>query len=466
MRKTKRMFPVFSFYDRTGIAFYLQRMALEGWLLEKVGPFSWKFRRIRPQKVHFAVTYFPDASAFDPHPSEKQLRFQDFCEHTGWKLAASNAQMQIYYNEDLDPTPIETDAVIDVENVHRSVKSTYLPTYFTQMILGVLQLGLQANRFFLSPLENLASMAFLFTVLSWILVLLLTVVEVVTYYRWYAKAKKAAALDGTFIATRGHGVFQVVIVVLVFAALAFMLISYTDRSMLMIVSGVFLMTIAVLFIAIGGSSLMKRLNVSAAANRLITMIVTLILTVGICGIIIFAVIERMDTDQDLTQPAETYEFNGWSYNIYHDEIPLRIEDLSGTEYDGYSTTLHQSESFLVSCLEGRQYPRKDALDQPELEYRIISVHVPFLYNWCVELMLDDFAHNYGRSEPEDPDWKKHVLVDAAPWGANAVYQLWIGGNVEQRYLLCYDSCIIEIDFGPHWTPTDAQMKAVGSILGS
>ena len=100
MKNIKRRFLQFSFYDRTGIERYLEKQALKGWLLEKTSAFGWKFRRIEPRKISYAVTFFAKASAFDPEPSEAQLRFQDFCEHTGWKLAASSAQMQIYYNEE------------------------------------------------------------------------------------------------------------------------------------------------------------------------------------------------------------------------------------------------------------------------------------------------------------------------------------------------------------------------------
>lgn len=48
----------FSFFDRTGIEGY------KGGLLEKISVFGWKFRSIKPKKIRFAVTYFPQASAF------------------------------------------------------------------------------------------------------------------------------------------------------------------------------------------------------------------------------------------------------------------------------------------------------------------------------------------------------------------------------------------------------------------
>ena len=116
MRETKRRIPQFAFYDKTGIQTYLEKQAEQGWMLQKIS-FGWVFRRIEPGKLHFFVTYFPGKSVFEPDGSEKQKRFREFCEHTGWKLAATNEQMQIFYNEAKDPVPIETDAVMEVTKI-------------------------------------------------------------------------------------------------------------------------------------------------------------------------------------------------------------------------------------------------------------------------------------------------------------------------------------------------------------
>ena len=94
MRKYKYMRAQFTFYDRTGIQRILEEKAEKGWLLDKVSNFGWRFRRIEPKKIHFAVTYFPPASAYDSHPSERQQDLIDFCDHSGWKLIGTAAQMQ------------------------------------------------------------------------------------------------------------------------------------------------------------------------------------------------------------------------------------------------------------------------------------------------------------------------------------------------------------------------------------
>ena len=80
MRNRKRVFAQFTFHDRTGIQYYLEKMALKGWMLDKITKWSWHFRRIEPRRVHFAVSYFAKTSSFEPEPPEELLRFRDFCD--------------------------------------------------------------------------------------------------------------------------------------------------------------------------------------------------------------------------------------------------------------------------------------------------------------------------------------------------------------------------------------------------
>ena len=182
MKDSKRCFVLFSFYDRTGIENYLEKQAENGWMLDKITALGWQFIRIEPKKIHFSVVYFAKASAFDPEPSEAQLTFQDFCEHTGWHLAASNAQMQIFYNEDEQPTPIETDALLEVEAIHTSVKKSLLPSYYLLVGCGILQALLFFWRFSLDPISVLASNNNLFTGICWILMLTIPFAGIISYF--------------------------------------------------------------------------------------------------------------------------------------------------------------------------------------------------------------------------------------------------------------------------------------------
>lgn len=125
MRKTKTRLELFSFYDYCGIAAHLEEQVRKGWMLVKIGSMGWKYQKTSPREVKFAVTYCSEASAYDPGPSEEQLTLQEYCAQAGWQLAASNAQMQIFWHEDPNATPLETDAVWQVENIHASAKKQF-----------------------------------------------------------------------------------------------------------------------------------------------------------------------------------------------------------------------------------------------------------------------------------------------------------------------------------------------------
>ena len=74
-------------------------MALQGWLIEKVGNFLWKYRRIEPKKLHMTVTYVPSVSEFDPIVTDNQQIMEDFAKKDGWNFACRWGKMQIFYNK-------------------------------------------------------------------------------------------------------------------------------------------------------------------------------------------------------------------------------------------------------------------------------------------------------------------------------------------------------------------------------
>ena len=63
------------------------------------------------------------------------------------------------------------------------------------------------------------------------------------------------------------------------------------------------------------------------------------------------------------------------------------------------------------------------------------------------------------------NWEEHVPVDATEWGAKEAYQLRVAGELRNRYLLCYERRIVEIDFDSTWDVTPLQKSIVAEKLG-
>lgn len=461
MNDTKRKLMSFTFYDRTGIQRRLEEQAALGWMLEKATGFGWLFRRIEPAKIHFAVTYFPSATAFDPKPSEKQQRFQDFCAHTGWELVSSNAQLQIFCNRAENPIPIETDPEIELQNIHASVKKTFLPVYLLNMVLPLMQFGLFFQRLSWDPIGELSSTPALISLMLYAILLFFAVSSLWMYLSWYRKAKKAAE-NGIFLETRSTDRFQIVILSCAVLALICLGVSYNNSwvlwSMVLMVASIFAITALVLWI----SNRMKKRGVSARGNQAVTYGMCILLSLLVCGALIWVIAGNLHSDREHADAAGSYDYHGMTWYVYDDEIPLTIEDLMETDYDGYSyEVISDQSSPLLARFQARQKTRYDALEEPELSYHVVTVKADFLYDWTVEKMLSDFAHNYGHPE-DDPYWDEHISIEASPWGAEQAFQLTLGGESVERYLLCYPDRIVEIDLD--WFPTEEQMGIIGSAL--
>lgn len=198
MKELKRSMESFAFYDHTAIEAHLEDMAQRGWMVEQPGNYLWRYRRIRPQKLHFSVTYFPNASDFDPGPTDGQRQMEEYCAKDGWIPAARWGQMQIFYNEGENAAPVETDAVTQVETIHRTMHRSMLPIHLFLLAFCIYQFVFLGWQLISDPVDFLSNPYFLYMLAVWPLLLLSTLWEVCFYFHWYRRAKEAAE-NGEFL---------------------------------------------------------------------------------------------------------------------------------------------------------------------------------------------------------------------------------------------------------------------------
>ena len=283
MRQKKTRMELYSLYDHTGIAAHLEQMAAKGWILEKISTWGWTYRRSEPKQLRFAVTYFPKASAYEAAPSEEELTFRAYCEEAGWKLAASNAQLQVFYHEDPNCTPLETDAMTQVENVHEAGKKTFLFSNWMFLGLSILQLVTLTGNYLSRPIEFFTQTSGQFGVLVWMLLLLLSVVELVTYYRWRKKALRKAEEEDAFLPTKSHPGFQLFTLILVFGGF-FLWMASLNNTATGLYALIMFCSIMVLYVVVNGIRLLlKKLNASKTTNKVITIAVDIVLAFALIG---------------------------------------------------------------------------------------------------------------------------------------------------------------------------------------
>lgn len=447
MRQTKTRMELFSFYDHSGIAAHLEAQAKQGWMLEKIGNWGWKYRRIEPREVKFYVTYFPKASAYDPAPSEREQVFRAYCEEAGWKLVASNAQLQVFFCAQADPVPIETDALLQVENIHAAAKRSSLVSHWVLGIMGVLQMMMWLTQFVENPLEILADYGGWFRGICWPNLILLCAVELLAYYRWHEKAVKTARENGTLHPTRSHRVFQTVSLITVTGSLLIYAASIQSRRVMTTMLFSFGYIVLLMLLVNGCRLLLKKWKVSANVNRVVTLTVDVVLAFGMMGLMVWGVMKMDIQDRKV---ADTYEYRGRVWEVYADELPLCVEDLLEVDPDGYSKTLDVKETLLAAVYDGAQDTRFDwETEQPDMNYRLAVAEVPALTAW----LWDDWVEAY------PVHGNTLVEIDPAPWNAQEAYREYMSPvSPGYTWLIRWEDRFIRLT--AYWELTEEQMGVI------
>lgn len=461
MRNYKYLMAQFTFYDRTGICRLLEAQAEKGWLLDRVTNYAWRFRRMEPQKVHYAVTYFPKASAYDPHPSERQQDLIDFCAHSGWILAGTTAQMQVFYNLSENPVPIETDPMIELENIHASAKKNYLPAYVMLLALAVIQIALQIIQLLISPLSYLSQDTALFNWLCQSVLLLMCSTEILGYLFWYRKAK-AAAENGEFVETRGFRKIQLFLLAVILIALIWLLCTMRP-SMAVVMAIILVMLFMVIFGVMGIQAFMKKKGVPTGTNRTVTLVLAVVLSVAVTGMIFPVTGFVMDLPVwEENGEVRQIAWNGHYFDIHNDDIPLRVEDLSDVTCPDYSCSAREQSSLLLKKEDYSQIVWAST-EYPEMSYIIYTTRFPVIYDLVIREATRPEEYPVGVYENGEAFYEEFISQDAAPWNANAVYRRYAGGEPYRNFVLCYENRVVI--FSPDWELTEEQMQTVGAVFG-
>lgn len=443
----KRRLEFLSFYDHTGIENHLTEMAKKGWMIERISNYYWTYRKIESQELHFTVAYFPKASDFDPVPSEGQQTLIDFCAETGWELACTWFQMQIFYNTAEDPIPLHTDPRLEVDTIHRACKANFLRGYKVLLMIGLIGTFFFVSSLISDMLRIIASPPDLVTGMCCLALLTLCAMELTVYHTWHRKAKKAAEHE-IFLDTPSISAFQKT--VLIFVGLCFVywmvnLVFGRDPLMawisVMVFAGIFGTTVLVNAV----KQLLKKKQISSGANKFLTVISSFLIASVLMGTVISVgtYIAKNTPRDELTQALT--------------EVPLKVEDLMTVDYNDYITEHGTDESLFLSRLQINQrhgFEDEASPEIPELKYKLYIVKEPAIYEFCERQITRMFTIPAA--------W---VDDDGSSWGADKAYRLIMNdGTKTNSYVLCYSNLLVRIEF--NWEPSLEQMQIVGGIFSN
>ena len=201
---------------------------------------------------------------------------------------------------------------------------------------------------------------------------------------------------------------------------------------------------------------MRELHFSKGLNITLTGVLSVFLVAVSTVFLIMALGKFTETT------GETYTTStGWTFSVYHDEMPLYVQELEDVPDVEWSTQADRSRTPLLERTEYDQRPLSDDPSLPDLSYTVTRVKVHALYEPLKRALI--------RSESDDVrrgvTFPNHYeSTDAAPWGALDAYQLYWSDGLIDQYLLFYENVAVEITMP--LSPTPEQMALVGQKLGA
>lgn len=484
MRNTKRELNPYSFYDTEGLARHFERMAAEGWAPDRVGLFI-RYRRIKPQKLRFAVAFYPDS---DDTPEGEDV-FIDYCAQAGWQHAVgagaltfwggnvdgeggshSGRSRHVFCTADENAVEIDTDPVLQVDATHRGLKP-YCHWLVAFSVLQLLQMDNIIDDLQSDPLSVVSSNLNIRSVILQVMIIIICAAQLIGYYRWYGKAKQVAEEEGRFLAPKSRPWLQTfwrfVLLVTLFSVFAIGLFGSGSSGQGRLYYAALLSIAAPIAAAFFAHSSMERAGAKRGERCVITALVMVLTVAAVAGL--SYTMKQNGLFEDGNANAEWYSENGAHFTIYHDPLLLYLSDL-GVEDGGarWSCRSWKVSSPLGAQRSGRQ---EDALCYPDpneprqyhgvttnMCYVVSDVYAESLFAPCLAAQLD-YQKRYS--------WSDAVYreVDAKPWGAERAWRLCDekDGQYWDYWLITRGTRVVEF-VSNDLEMTDARMAVVGEKL--
>ncbi len=455
-RDKKRQLVWYQIDDTEAIARHLEKMAAKGWLLEAVDNWWYTYRRAEPVQVKYTATFFPDASVYDPRPTEGQETYADYCRAAGWELAAVYGPIQYFRSTRPDPAPIETDEGVRLTAVRRTMRKTFVLSQGLLLVIALLSLPVLFQQFRWGPLSFFSSSASLGHCLLMAALVLFSIGFLLDYFIWVLRSKRSIARGGS--CCKPHTRIRLWSSVAMLAVCAVVLLGY-----FMGFTG--LRTVLVIYLVIYsgimllGRWVLRRLKRSGASRgdiRGLFLVFSIVvgLAVGFGTPFLFSRLANAGIIHMGREPAGTYTYASSTgsfrstRDIYRDELPVTLEDLgyTVTEDDHCSYQAEISRSPLAVRREYTQAAMNYESKLPRLFYQTYEARWPWLLERCWKELT--------KTEKDDP-WPMEELTPA-PWGAVEAYK-----DLD-AYCLLYPDRIVIFNLGGDATPQ--QIEYIAQVL--
>ena len=200
-------------------------------------------------------------------------------------------------------------------------------------------------------------------------------------------------------------------------------------------------------------------------NMLLTFGIVITVSVFMMFMVVWAAVEYdLPTSPKESKPVGSYTTaQGFEFDIYNDEVPLRLEDFSDTDYTDYSVQNRQSDSILLSVSKISQDATVNRQGVAEIIYEITEVKFKPVYDLCYEDIFYGIDDSKDKNIPAE--YRAQLIEQTDPaWNADKVYRLRYLDEYEDKWLICWDNKIVEIRLYNCEELTDSQKSIIGEKL--
>ncbi|MBP3611424.1 MAG: DUF2812 domain-containing protein [Lachnospiraceae bacterium] len=403
MGEYKYQLASFALFDYKGVETHLEKMAAKGWRFDQIGSFAWRFRKAEPARVKYSVTYVPEASEFDPEPLEKQKEMEEYCEAAGREKAGSWMQMQIFCSETPEAVPIETDELLRLEIIKKSMKKNFLFSHLLLLLVFLMNAFTQFQIASGNWLEFLADSSRLWNFAIWFLGIFYLLFDVAYYWNWLKKAEKEAKEGRACPAPRLYRTLSRIFLGILAAVVLGLFCSY-NRNMVLFMMIYLIGIVLIILLLRKVQKTLKKQGMSKTGNWILTIVADVVLVVSLLGGLTAVVLKSGIHLDGEKEPVSVYEVLGREWKVYNEEIPLRIEDFMAAEYEASSCEAEETSSILLRLGEYNQKLFTDSVVLG-MQYEVITVKVKCLYDFCLNAFFEKEFRHSSREEREKTEFR-------------------------------------------------------------
>lgn len=443
MKNTVKRLIQFRFNQYNLIEEKLEKMAKKGLFLEKIGSTFWTFRKAEPKNLTYTVTYFSEASIFNPSTTENQNTFFDYAKESGWNFVTQFHQMQIFSNENETPIPFETDESEKFKTITKCMKKSFLPSIILLIVVFMLNLLGQYFIFKQNRINFLADFLNYFPIGIILPTFLYCLYSLIDYFIWCRQCKVSFASGGGCI-QNNYGWKKVLDILFNAYIFIFSILFLLHLFHLFHLTWVFLIVLpAPLSIIIFRASLafFKKKKQSARRNRIFSYGFLIVVHVLYFFFLILFVLK---SNFPLNYKSN-YRTISWQitknqtkdFKLYNDNIPLTCEHLYGDiSYNNYSYKKTSDRTIFLTRTEYSQKSLPSKKSPPNIYYTNFEPRFSFVY----DIITEDIK--------KIPEWSYETLksLDNHIFHTTKAYQFYNNSNPTGDYLLFYNDKIIKLDF--------------------